>query len=116
MNKTSDIVAPSIFLQTKGDKQEVIDYLSEEYPGIRYILETDSFEYRGIEFDYFCSGIGMKEDKIYHTYLLIDKKQYYNNWLFAYGDKEERWKEFLKKRENLIYNKSMGMKISAKAN
>lgn len=75
-----------------SNKESAKKYLTAEYPGIIYHEASDEFEYRGFRFDYFLAGISHDPLKP-GSYLLIEKGS--SQWLFSYGDKEERWKDFL---------------------
>lgn len=93
MNRTNEIVTYAV--ESKEDKDLAIAFFKEKYPGIEYIEKTDSFVYRSFLFDYFLSGISF--DRKTKSFMLIDKA--YGVWLFDYGDKEDRWKNFLYQME-----------------
>lgn len=81
--------------------EEAFSFLKELYPNIEYVKETDSFIYRGIIFDYFKAGINIfwpQKGKFSGSYLLIDPNNPMNNWLFTYGNLEERWNDFIKRK------------------
>ena len=84
-----------------NESKEAQEYLSKMYPDIEYIESSDSFRYRGIEFDYFRSGVGFDFDNFErngkNSYLLVDKENS-KLWLFTYGDLEERWRDYLKRK------------------
>jgi hypothetical protein len=70
-----------------------------DYPDIEYIPETDSYLYRGRYFDYFVSGTSIDNNS--YSFMLRDSED--GQWLFTYGDKEDRWSDFLDfKRRHLI--------------
>ena len=93
MNKTN-VLAISAF-EEKNDYIEAQQVLKELYPDIEYVQSTDSFKYRGYEFDYFKSGISLNGGK--NSYMLVDKANV-KLWLFTYGDLEKRWKDFVKNK------------------
>lgn len=80
------------------DKLEAFDYFKNLYPGIKYIEQTDSYQYRGFEFDYFKAGISMLGLKNGSSYMLVWKPNS-RIWLFTYGDLEDRWTRFMTERD-----------------
>ena len=78
MNKSQLLVAPDAIQYLSPDDQKYAQiYLKKEYPGIIYHSEIDSYEYRGIMFDYFKSGTRFDLNGSLNgngSYLLIDKE------------------------------------------
>ena len=85
-----------------ADKNEAIEYIEETYSGASYNKNTDTFSYRGMEFDYFVSGRFVSMDgsptKYKCGYLLVDR-EFRQNWVFTYGDPEEMWINFINHRK-----------------
>src|SRR3990167_6613796 len=109
MNKSQLLVAPDAIQYLSPDDQKYAQiYLKKEYPGIIYHSEIDSYEYRGIMFDYFKSGTRFDLNGSLNgngSYLLIDKDDP-KLWLFTYGNQEERWNDYIKtKNKWTIQNK-----------
>ena len=96
-NKTYCLATSPFNLHKPEDKIHARRFLEKEYPGIVYDSSTDSYEYRGFKFDYFKSGVGLKNTS-QDTYLLVDKEDV-RLWLSSYGNKEDRWKDYLKHKE-----------------
>ena len=94
-NKTSSLA--TFETEQSNDKIEAQFILKEMYPEIIYDSITDSYEYRGYKFDYFKSGIGFPSGSP-NGYLLVDKENS-QLWLFSYGEKEDRWQDYLKNKE-----------------
>lgn len=94
---TSQIAFPCSWKFSNRDN--AVKYLTHEYQGIIYNETTDVFEYRGFSFNYFLAGISLQigerssDKELTGSYLLIEKDT--GQWLFSYGDKEERWRDFL---------------------
>lgn len=84
-------------------KSKPIDYLSKIYPSIAYDQNTDSFLYRGEKFDYFAAGISI-ETGLY-SYLLVCPEDT-RIWLGDYGDKNDRWNEYIRSKLQLLVNKT----------
>ncbi len=82
--------------ESPEQKNEAQEVLAKEYPGIIYNHEDDTYTYRGYKFDYFLSGISF-DRTIPNGYLLVDPEDS-QNWLFSFGDREERWKQHIEKR------------------
>jgi len=110
MNLTNSI---AIVNENDTDKKEAFNYFSNLYPGIEYQSSTDTYRYRDLMFDYFKSGIGINGP---NTYLLVSKG-YPNIWLFTYGNKENRWDEFIRRKidenatQKIITNDNFLVKI-----
>ena len=101
MNKSLSLVAPDAVKFLRADDKIVAQsYFQKEYPGIIYHADTDSYEYRGIMFDYFNAGINMY-GKAGNTFLLVDKDDP-RLWLFNYGEKEEMLRDYLRRKGGLI--------------
>lgn len=91
MNKTNDLA--TLRQEEPEDKILAQKYFKDLYgDDIDYLEESDSYLYRGIEFDYFKSGIPICAS-VGPTFLLVDKEYYYL-WVFTYGDKEEMWEDY----------------------
>lgn len=73
--------------------EDAMRYFQQEgaYPGVKYLEETDTFLYRGVEFNYFQSGITFDGPNCY----ILTHKGNFGIWLYNYGDQDERWKEYL---------------------
>lgn len=104
MNRTPFLAT---FSNTTPEQESVESqkYFASLYPGVKYIKESDSFEYRGLILDYFKSGIRIpylskEENGFTGSYLLVDPENYRNNWLFTYGPPEEMWNNFYKKYQD----------------
>lgn len=91
MNKTNQIAALSF--EEKEDRLLAQKYFKNLYgDDIDYLAESDSYFYRGIEFDYFKSGIPLDKDGE-PSFLLVDKERSWL-WVYTYGDQEERWEDY----------------------
>jgi hypothetical protein len=77
------------------DLSEAKEQFSKDYLGISFEEESGDFIYRGVRFDFFKAGMSIDGGK--DGYILVDKLST-RLWLFNYGDKEARWKEFLNER------------------
>lgn len=95
MNLTNKIT--SLPREMVGDKHEAKEFFHTVYRCIKHDEITDSYHYRGYDFDYFKAGISFVPG-VHNAYLLVDKHNH-KNWLFNYGDPEERWAEFLKQKK-----------------
>ena len=100
MNRTKSLSVISNIISEDEESLEAREYFKDQYPGIKYIQETDSFLYRGVLFDYFKSGYKLfwkKGDEGFSgSYLLVDPRNYINHWLFCYGNSEERWSDYIR--------------------
>ena len=87
-------------ISLSGEKHNELEeakiVLSQKYKGIKY--ESGCFFWRGYKFDYFRSGISIGGGP--DGYMLVDPRNR-NNWLFDFGDKEERWKDHISRRGRL---------------
>jgi hypothetical protein len=76
----------------KNNTEEAIEYIKKEYPNSTY-TEDDAFIYRNQKFDYFQSGIDAQGKG---QYFLVDPEHSRDHWLFSYGNKEDRWNDYIK--------------------
>ncbi len=100
MNKTNQLA--SCVFEQPNDNIEAQQVLKKMYPEIIYDSTNDSYNYRGYKFNYFKSGIGFGGSP--NGYLLIDPEDP-KLWLFTYGEKEDRWNDYLehKKQQNMKF-------------
>lgn len=98
MDKTISLTNPIVttFCLGISSHENAYKYFKTIYPEIVSIPETDEFEYRGIRFDYFLSGIPIDKTSG-GAYFLVDKLDS-KIWLSTYGNLEDRWKDYLKNR------------------
>ena len=74
-----------------GNVRDAIKSIQETYPGSKYLSDIDSFEYRGVLFDYFRAGRCPAGD----GYMLVDKEFPSRCWVFTYGEPDIMWKNYL---------------------
>lgn len=96
MNRTNQL--GSFFAQSPADREEARTVLTKNYPGITYDEATDQYLYRGYRFDYFKAAVSMIGGP--NDYLLVDPENPQWNWLFIYGDAEQRWKAYVERRKD----------------
>ena len=93
MDKTNELTYCKLFDTSKADrKNQAYEYFKRLYPDIEYNSILDCFEYKGILFNYFQSGVSLDGND--YNYMLVDKDDD-RLWLFTYGDSEERWAGYL---------------------